>query len=292
MPVLVLELALVLVLVLVLAALYRSWIQPMLDNQALNGKGDPARYGAVNSIVPPGDWPISTADASWGLAIGEVPYQLLRQYGDVAAVTNAYPAIRRYWQFLVNNTDPATGLMTDQAQWGDWDAAFDRHLYQTNSKFIAATSAHMRLAQLLEELAPIAQATEDTMEYVQFLAKSQGLYNVKYRNRTTPYVYVDGIEQTVTLLPLSLGFVPEGLIEKSEDWLINDIEHTREMHLSTGAIGTRLLFPYLSSIGRTDLAAEIAAQSTFPSHGFWITKGATTCWENWSQCQKLYRQSQ
>ena len=54
------------------------------------------------------------------------------------------------------------------------------------------------------------------------------------------------------------------------------------MHLSTGAIGTRLLFPFLSKIGRTDLAAEIAAQSTYPSHGYWITQGATPCWENWS----------
>lgn len=41
------------------------------------------------------------------------------------------------------------------------------------------------------------------------------------------------------------------------------------MHLSTGATGTRYLFEQLSSMGRTDLAAAVAAQDTFPSHGYW-----------------------
>ena len=72
-----------------------------------------------------------------------------------------------------------------------------------------------------------------------------------------------------TLLPLTLGFVPDNLVAQAQAWLINDLETTRQMHLSTGATGTRLLFPYLSSIGRTDLAAEIAAQSTYPSHGYY-----------------------
>ena len=33
----------------------------------------------------------------------------------------------------------------------------------------------------------------------------------------------------------------------TQAWLINDIETTRGMHLSTGATGTRLLFPYAST---------------------------------------------
>ena len=260
------------------AAGYRAWVRSMLDNQAINAKADPALLGAVNSIVPPGDWPLKTADASWGVAIGVVPLQLLNQYGDVSLIREAYAGIRAYWQFLVNQTDPKVGLMIDQAQWGDWDAAFDRKFYQPNTMFIGATSAHMQLAQILEQVAPLAldgtTSDSDVAEYRTFLNHSRGLYNAYYQNKTHPFLYVDGVEQTVTLLPLTLGFVPDNLIAQAQAWLIHDIETTRNMHLSTGATGTRLLFPYLSKVGRTDLAAQLAAQSTYPSHGFWVTQGA------------------
>lgn len=107
------------------AAAYRSWVRSMLDNQAVNFETDEKLFGAVNSIIPPGDWPIKTADASWGVAIGEVPYQQLKHYGDESLIREAYPGMRAYWQFLVNQTNHSVGLMTDQAQWGDWDAAFE-----------------------------------------------------------------------------------------------------------------------------------------------------------------------
>jgi hypothetical protein len=51
---------------------------------------------------------------------------------------------------------------------------------------------------------------------------------------------------------------------------ISDVETTHGVHLSTGATGTRYLFEQLSTMGRTDLAAAVAAQATFPSHGYWF----------------------
>ena len=82
----------------------------MLDNQAVNARNSPAKlFGAVSSIVPPGDWPITTADAAWGEAIAEIPYQSLKQYGDVTLMRGAYDGIRAYWEFLKNQSDPKTG---------------------------------------------------------------------------------------------------------------------------------------------------------------------------------------
>eukprot|EP01043_Picozoa_sp_COSAG02_P077790 COSAG02_NODE_17204_length_1021_cov_1.398048_2_plen_186_part_01 len=140
------------------AAIYRSWVRSMLDNQAVNcaQPSSSSICGQVNSIIPPGDWSVNMADASWGLAIGEVPYQVLRQYGDVTLMREAYSGMRAYWQFLKNQSDPKTGLLSSkQAQWGDWDAAFDRHFYQPNTIHICATSSHMRLAHILAEVAPL-----------------------------------------------------------------------------------------------------------------------------------------
>ena len=147
---------------------------------------------------------------------------------------------------------------------------------------IGATGAHVRLAQQLREFAPLVGAGGDAAEYDAFLATVGAPFNALYANVSAPWTYVDGVEQTPTLIPLVLGLVPPVLLNQSVAWLINDVETTRGVHLSTGATGTRLFFAFLSSVGRTDLAVAVAAQDTFPSHGYWIAQGATTCWENWS----------
>ena len=265
------------------AAAYRSWTLGMVDDQArVAAAHAPALRGDVSAMVPAGDWPVTTSDAAWGAAIGEVPFQMLRQYGDVTWAARVYPGARAYFHYLVSRTDNASGVMSSEASWGDWDAAFPRAMYQPNTMHIGATGAHVRLAQQLREVAPLVGRAADAAEYGAFLAAVGAPFNALYANATAPWTYVDGVEQTPTLLPLSLGIVPPALRNQSVAWLINDVETTRGVHLSTGATGTRLFFAFLSSIGRTDLAAAVAAQDTFPSHGFWITQGATTCWENWS----------
>ena len=267
------------------AAAYRSWTLSMLDDQARVAEAYPPEKGLagdVTSMVPAGDWPVTTGDAAWGVAIGEVPYQMLREYGDVSWAQRVYPGARAYFDFLCRRIDPAAGVMVSEAQWGDWDAAFDRSFYQPNTMHIGATAGHVRLAQQLREIAPLIGKEGDVAVYDAFLSAVGAPFNAYYANATAPWTFSDGVEQTPTLLPLSLGLVPPPLLNASIAWLLNDIETTRSIHLSTGATGTRLFFPFLTSIGRTDLAASVAAQDTFPSHGFWVTQGATSCWENWS----------
>jgi alpha-L-rhamnosidase len=46
-------------------------------------------------------------------------------------------------------------------------------------------------------------------------------------------------------------------------------------------LGSKTILNALSENGYADLAYEIAAQEDFPSWGYWITKGATTLFENW-----------
>ena len=52
-------------------------------------------------------------------------------------------------------------------------------------------------------------------------------------------------------------------------------------HLDTGILGAKYLFHALSDNGQHDLAYRIATQTTPPSYGDWIRRGATTLWEDW-----------
>jgi alpha-L-rhamnosidase len=51
-------------------------------------------------------------------------------------------------------------------------------------------------------------------------------------------------------------------------------------HMDTGVLGARVLFHVLSDFGRSDLALSMIARPDFPSYGNWVTRGATSLWED------------
>jgi alpha-L-rhamnosidase len=55
----------------------------------------------------------------------------------------------------------------------------------------------------------------------------------------------------------------------------------RKGHLYTGIIGTKYLWPVLVNSGNANVARTILRQTTYPGYGYWISKGATTLWEQW-----------
>ena len=188
---------------------------------------------------------------------------------------------RGAWAWLELPFYPPLSLCSHRR--GDWDAQFDRSEYVPITGPICATSNMLRSGAALAALAARAGHAEDVAGYEAALAAALPNYNAYYARNLTEGTYVDGIEQTSTaIMPLAIGAVPAAAVPAVTAWLIHDIETTRSGHLMTGASGTRHLLHVLSAAGRTDLALAVASASTFPSHGWWLTQGATTCWENWS----------
>ena len=72
----------------------------------------------------------------------------------------------------------------------------------------------------------------------------------------------------------SLG--TDGLVEKLHANVVS-----QDHHLTVGSVGAKHLLPQLSANGLHDDAMRIATQQTYPSFGWWIANGATTCWENY-----------
>jgi alpha-L-rhamnosidase len=64
--------------------------------------------------------------------------------------------------------------------------------------------------------------------------------------------------------------------------LLDKIENESKGHIGTGLIGGQWLMRVLSDNGRADVAYQIATQSTYPSWGYMVGKGATTVWELWN----------
>ena len=63
--------------------------------------------------------------------------------------------------------------------------------------------------------------------------------------------------------------------------LVNNILYEHDTHLTTGFIGIRYLMPVLTQFDHSDLAYDLAVQTTYPSWGYMLANGATTLWELW-----------
>ena len=53
-------------------------------------------------------------------------------------------------------------------------------------------------------------------------------------------------------------------------------------HLTWGSVGARHVLPALADNGMYQEAMAMMTKRDFPSFGYWMANGATTCWENWS----------
>ncbi len=86
--------------------------------------------------------------------------------------------------------------------------------------------------------------------------------------------------QTSQAAALAFGLVPEQYAAAVAKGLAEDVI-AKDYHLDTGVVGTRVLLPVLTQYGYDDVAFRVATQMTYPSWGYWLSLGATSCWEQW-----------
>lgn len=91
-----------------------------------------------------------------------------------------------------------------------------------------------------------------------------------------------GYRQAHTVLALAFDLLPRGQRQRVADRLARDVRD-RGDHLSTGALATKHLLPVLTRWGHAATAWAVATQTTYPSWGFWVERGATTLWEHWKE---------
>jgi alpha-L-rhamnosidase len=87
--------------------------------------------------------------------------------------------------------------------------------------------------------------------------------------------------QASYVFPLAFGLVPEENRPAVIKNLIDEIMITKEGHTSVGLVGMQWFMQVLTDIGHPEVAYTVATQTTRPSWGYMVSKGATTSWERW-----------
>ena len=303
-----------------MASLYSNWIRTMGDTQAVecnqvawaqNNRDDafamndlqrPPTYeccslkhptfgcdwtgtnfsevvGSLPDVVPYsrktyGGWP---GDPTWGVAAVVLPWELYTRTGDVDILAGAYPVAKALVDFLTRHQSARSGLV-EFGYYGDWCS-----LEKTAKPAVTGWSHILGVARLAD-IASALGKSDDAAEYTTLLGTLKSRYHAAYfDNKTGLY----GTSQTANILPLFLNITPPALVPQVADAVAASLK-SRNLGLTSGAMGTRYVFQALAQSGYADLALDIATATEQPSFGYMALQGpaggglgAGTVWEHW-----------
>jgi len=248
-------------------AFLSHWLADVRNSQYANGD--------LPAVVPTPQGQFGESGVGWSDVLITVPYAVWSAYGDQSILRENYPAMRKFFEYV--RTSAGSDLLEPGRTTfftNDW-----LHLDDPTVQGVLGTAYFAENARMMGE---VATALGDTTAATGYLALSADIR----RAFTTAYVAADGTvqgnSQTGYAMALGLGLVTDpGLRAKVGEKFVAKLALT-DYHLRTGFIGTPLLLPALSSIGRDDLAYKMLLHTDYPSWGYEVANGATTMWERWN----------
>ena len=243
----------------------RKAMQDIRDCQNVNASsGD---YGGFPSVAP--NYKNYGGFGAIGWADGGiiVPYNLYVMYGDTEVIEENWAAMELYMDFLSRQT------YGGKHNYGDWLS------YEANStatKNMLGVCFHAWDARMMVTMAKAIGNEEAAAKY-------QAVYEAKKAQYQREFVQADGTvkegTQAVCLYALYVDMVENEAAVA--DQLIANIERNGNK-LQTGFLGTAILLPTLTKIGRSDVAYKLLLQHDDPSWLYSVDQGATSIWERWN----------
>jgi alpha-L-rhamnosidase len=262
-----------------IAALYEKWEQDMADAQDENGR--------IPDVCPP-YWDFHRDSVTWPSAAVIIPRTLLDAYADTGIIARQYPSIVKW-------IDHMSGFITNgilgKDFYGDWNvppenpkSIHSQDPARGTSGEILSTCYFYHCLKLTTFYAKLLNQTADAQRFDHLAEQLKSAFNQQLYNPQVGYYgngYGNG-SQTACVLPLAFDLVP--LTERGRVFhrLVEKITTEAKGHVGTGLVGGQWLNRVLADNGRADLAYGFATNTTYPSWGYMVQRGATTMWELWN----------
>ena len=263
-------------------AYFRKWLNDWLDSQRPDGF---IAHTAPRHVDHGGG-------PAWGGAASELVQRLLLYHGNAAPAAAAYPALKRYVDYLESHTKD--GILRyycpygQNSMWflGDWVApgkSENDHGFPAETRdeqeFFNNCYRVILWQQLAGSAAAIgdqaeAQRCRDRLAEIRPLIHAQWYDEAAQNYRLTRQAY------------LAIALLARIMPENQRPLILRRLEEAiaaKGGHLDTGMHGTAMLMHVLDQEGRHDLISQITAKTTFPSWGFLLEKRGVTTWpEIWT----------
>jgi alpha-L-rhamnosidase len=246
-----------------MAAFYTNFLRDIRDVQDEKGQ--------ITDTVPH-IWGSRPADPAWGTAYPLIAWYMYRYYGDTRILAGHYDGLKAYVDFLRSKAEK--GLVR-YSYYGDWVA-----VEKTPGSLVSAFYYYYDV-RILADAARVLKKDADARMYTALGDDIRKAFNAEFFDPKTGS-YANG-SQTANTLPLFLDLATPA--ERGPAWgnLFDAIAYKNGSHLTTGIIGTKYIMEILDRQGNSDLAYDLACQTTYPSWGYMIENGATTLWELWQK---------
>lgn len=246
---------------------WEKWTTDIFDGQEPEGWV----YDVNPAIVLSGP-----SKPGWGDACVIVPWHTYNWFGNTRIIEENYMNMKRWVDYMHSKSENLIYIWGKKGEWngyGDWIAVEKSPSEPIGTAYFFYTS------KLLSKMAGIIGNQSDSAYYSDLAVNIARAYQQKYWfSDSLNYL---GRTQAANLLPLAFGITPPELKEQVVKNIVTNVRE-KDVHPTTGFLGTGYILPVLSATGNHDLAYQMINQVTYPSWGYMVQKGATSIWELWN----------
>ncbi len=244
---------------------YAKWLGDVVTSAAPDG--------SIPSVAPVNGDNGWRPDPAWGTAYPQIIWDSYVQYGNTGVITEHYDHVKAWVDYLGTISDADHVVVNAPMSWGDdWlSTVTTPHQYFHTGFYYLDT-------QLLAKMAAATGKSADAARYSALAKQIAEGFTKRYYSADTG-VFSTGT-QLAYALPLVFDLVPKGREQATVDRLVSDIA-AHGNHVTTGFVGTTLVFQALGRYRRDDVALAIAQRKDYPSFGYMLDQGPGTIWEKW-----------
>lgn len=236
--------------------------------------------GTITCVAPFrfGMRPADPVSASYLL----MPVHAYEFYGNLHAISDNFEGMRKWVDYLRSRTE--NGIV-QYSYYGDWCPPRE-FLMDPNGSGVSRDTPGLLMStgylflceNLLARMADVLGNPGVAAQYREYAAATRAAFHREWwREDVGGYA---ANNQSCNAFALYLGIPSEQQAARVIENIVADVR-ARGHHLTTGNLCTKYVLDVLTERGYVDDAWKIVTQTTYPSWGFMLSKGATTVWERW-----------
>lgn len=202
-------------------------------------------------------------------------------YGNRQAIEDQFEGMKAWTDYLRSRT--VDGLV-DYSYYGDWCPPREflanpgTGVSRDTPGLMISTGYLYYCEKLIADMANVLGRTDMAEEYREYASQTRLAFNRAYWNEEKGGYASNN--QASNAFAVYLGLADDRQAALAMENIVTDIRK-RGWHLTTGNLCTKYILDVLADGGYVDDAWELVTQTTYPSWGYMLSKGATTVWERW-----------